>query len=196
MACYLGMCSDWESNRWPFGSKAHTQSTELPQPGCGVRYTLILMTSVILGHRHKHRQRRWSEETQGEGGHLQTKERSLGQIFPSQASEGMSPANAACPELGKGAGQSMDAAVPGPGVEMWVRWFCLAMGNPWEGLAAGKTQPVINPAVLGDTSFSPGGGSQLCHTASMAYILIPPKTFWQQYIIYLVPSVFSACAQP
>ena len=29
----LGMCPDWESNLWPFGSKAHAQSTELQQPG-------------------------------------------------------------------------------------------------------------------------------------------------------------------
>ena len=28
-----GMCPDWESNWWPFGSQAHTQSTELYQPG-------------------------------------------------------------------------------------------------------------------------------------------------------------------
>ena len=28
-----GMCPDWESNQWPFGSQAHTQSTELHQPG-------------------------------------------------------------------------------------------------------------------------------------------------------------------
>ena len=28
-----GMCPDWESNQRPFGSQAHTQSTELHQPG-------------------------------------------------------------------------------------------------------------------------------------------------------------------
>ena len=28
-----GMCPDWELNRWPFGSQAHAQSTELLQPG-------------------------------------------------------------------------------------------------------------------------------------------------------------------
>ena len=28
-----GMCPDWESNQQPFGSEAHTQSTELQQPG-------------------------------------------------------------------------------------------------------------------------------------------------------------------
>ena len=27
-----GMCPDWESNWWPFGSQAHTQYTELHQP--------------------------------------------------------------------------------------------------------------------------------------------------------------------
>ena len=26
-----GMCPDWESNKWPFGFQASTQSTELPQ---------------------------------------------------------------------------------------------------------------------------------------------------------------------
>ena len=28
-----GMCPDWESNLWPFGLQAGTQSTELHQPG-------------------------------------------------------------------------------------------------------------------------------------------------------------------
>ena len=28
-----GMCPDWESNLWSFGSQAVTQSTELHQPG-------------------------------------------------------------------------------------------------------------------------------------------------------------------
>ena len=28
-----GMCPDWDSNQWPFGSQAHTQSTKLHQPG-------------------------------------------------------------------------------------------------------------------------------------------------------------------
>ena len=28
-----GMCPDWESNQWPFGSQACAQSTELHQPG-------------------------------------------------------------------------------------------------------------------------------------------------------------------
>ena len=28
-----GMCLDWESNLQPFGLQAHTQSTELHQPG-------------------------------------------------------------------------------------------------------------------------------------------------------------------
>ena len=27
------MCPDWESNQWPFGSQASTQSTESHQPG-------------------------------------------------------------------------------------------------------------------------------------------------------------------
>ena len=33
LARNLGMCSDWESNWWPFGSQACAQSTELHQPG-------------------------------------------------------------------------------------------------------------------------------------------------------------------
>ena len=32
MACNPGMCPDWESNRWPFGLQAHTQSKEPHQP--------------------------------------------------------------------------------------------------------------------------------------------------------------------
>ena len=28
-----GVCPDWELNQRPFGSQAHTQSTELHQPG-------------------------------------------------------------------------------------------------------------------------------------------------------------------
>ena len=33
LACSPGMCPDWELNQQPFGSWAHTQSTELHQPG-------------------------------------------------------------------------------------------------------------------------------------------------------------------
>ena len=33
LACNPGMCPDWESNPWPFASRAHAQSTELHQPG-------------------------------------------------------------------------------------------------------------------------------------------------------------------
>ena len=33
LALNLGMCSDWESNRQPFGSQAGAQSTEAHQPG-------------------------------------------------------------------------------------------------------------------------------------------------------------------
>ena len=32
LACNPGMCPDWESNQWPFGSQVSTQSTE-PQTG-------------------------------------------------------------------------------------------------------------------------------------------------------------------
>ena len=31
LACNPGMCPDWESNWWPFGPQACTQSTELQQ---------------------------------------------------------------------------------------------------------------------------------------------------------------------
>ena len=33
LACNPGMCPDGESNQWPFGSQASTQSTEPHQPG-------------------------------------------------------------------------------------------------------------------------------------------------------------------
>ena len=33
LACNPGMCPDWESNQWPFGSQTGTQSTEPHQPG-------------------------------------------------------------------------------------------------------------------------------------------------------------------
>ena len=33
LTCNPGMCPDWESNQWPFGSQASTQSTEPQQPG-------------------------------------------------------------------------------------------------------------------------------------------------------------------
>ena len=36
-----GMCPDWQSNQWPFGSQAGTQSTEPHQPG------LILFLCVV-----------------------------------------------------------------------------------------------------------------------------------------------------
>ena len=33
LAHSLGMCPHWESNQWPFGSQAGTQSTKPHQPG-------------------------------------------------------------------------------------------------------------------------------------------------------------------
>ena len=33
LACNPGLCPDWESNQWPFGSQASTHSTEPHQPG-------------------------------------------------------------------------------------------------------------------------------------------------------------------
>ena len=37
LACNPGMCPDWESNQWPFGSQAHAQSMELHQPRQSLR---------------------------------------------------------------------------------------------------------------------------------------------------------------
>ena len=38
LACNLGMCPDWESNRRPFGLQAVTQPTEPHQPGLDILY--------------------------------------------------------------------------------------------------------------------------------------------------------------
>ena len=38
LACNPGMCLDWESNQWPFGSQAGIQSTEPHQPGCPYKF--------------------------------------------------------------------------------------------------------------------------------------------------------------
>ena len=37
LACNPGMCPDWELNWRPFGSRAHTQSTEPHQPGQNIK---------------------------------------------------------------------------------------------------------------------------------------------------------------
>ena len=44
LACNLGICPDWESNRRPFGLQASTQSTEPHQPGL---FVLIEATSNV-----------------------------------------------------------------------------------------------------------------------------------------------------
>ena len=44
LACNPGMCADWESNQWPFGLQAGTQSTEPHQLG---------KISIILIHSHQ-----------------------------------------------------------------------------------------------------------------------------------------------
>ena len=44
LACNPGMCPDWESNQWPFGLQAGTQSTEPHQLG---------KISIILIHSHQ-----------------------------------------------------------------------------------------------------------------------------------------------
>ena len=41
-----GMCPDWESNQWPFGSQADTQSTEPHQPGMKLIFNCIV--SIII----------------------------------------------------------------------------------------------------------------------------------------------------
>ena len=33
LACYPGMCPDWELNQWPFGLQARAECSELHQPG-------------------------------------------------------------------------------------------------------------------------------------------------------------------
>ena len=38
LACNPGMCPDWESNWWPFGSQADAQSTDPYQPGLYVEF--------------------------------------------------------------------------------------------------------------------------------------------------------------
>ena len=43
-----GMCPDWESNRWPFGSQASAQSTELHQPGLYFCFNIFFEHSTVL----------------------------------------------------------------------------------------------------------------------------------------------------
>ena len=45
-----GMCPDWESNQWPFGSQADTQSTEPHQPGPYIIFKSITNTREIIPH--------------------------------------------------------------------------------------------------------------------------------------------------
>ena len=46
LACNPGMCPDWESNLWPFGSQAGAQCTELHQPG--LNFTSFFVNSSML----------------------------------------------------------------------------------------------------------------------------------------------------
>ena len=39
LACNPGMCPDWESNQWPYGSQADTQFTEQHQPGQSTKFS-------------------------------------------------------------------------------------------------------------------------------------------------------------
>ena len=51
-----GMCPDWESNRWPFGYQASTQSTEPHQPGPNL-YILnywFQIGSYAIDKKHNH----------------------------------------------------------------------------------------------------------------------------------------------
>ena len=50
LACNPGTCPDWESNQWPFGSQAGTQSTEPHQPGPKVIVLMNLNFCVILNN--------------------------------------------------------------------------------------------------------------------------------------------------
>ena len=52
-----------------------------------------------FGHRDRHEQREGDVKTQGEDGHLQTKERGLEQILFSQPSGGTNPANTLVSDL-------------------------------------------------------------------------------------------------
>ena len=48
LAHYPGMYHDWESNQWPFGSQAGTQSTELHQPGQDFFFNGYLRYSCVV----------------------------------------------------------------------------------------------------------------------------------------------------
>ena len=50
LACNPGTCPDWESNQWPFGSQAGTQSTEPHQPGPKVIVLMNLNFCVIFNN--------------------------------------------------------------------------------------------------------------------------------------------------
>ena len=49
LACNSGMCPDWESNWWPFGSQARTQSTEPRQPGLKFVFYIHTKFNLELG---------------------------------------------------------------------------------------------------------------------------------------------------
>ena len=44
-----GMCPDWESNPWPFGSQVGTQSTEPHQPGLIYSFNLNISSEMSYG---------------------------------------------------------------------------------------------------------------------------------------------------
>ena len=47
-ACNAVICPDWESNQWPVGSKASTQSAEQHQPGLGSLFCPLIYVSVFM----------------------------------------------------------------------------------------------------------------------------------------------------
>ena len=50
LACNPGMCPDWESNQWPFGSQAGTQS---PEPHWKKKSCLGPQIKYFVTHNHK-----------------------------------------------------------------------------------------------------------------------------------------------
>ena len=53
LACYPGMCPDWELNQQLFGSQGSTQSTEPHQPGLKQQLRLHFPTKQISKGRKK-----------------------------------------------------------------------------------------------------------------------------------------------
>ena len=58
LACTPGMCPEWESNWWPFGSQACTQSTEPHHPGpfsvWSVIDKLLFIVIILINSHYSH----------------------------------------------------------------------------------------------------------------------------------------------